>query len=432
MLHSNLSVNSAGHLVIGKSDAVELALKYGTPLYILDEERVRENCRKYSEAVAKYAAPGSAVLFAGKALCCAGVMKIIQSEGLSADVVSGGELFTALRIGFPAEKLYFHGNSKPDNEIAYAIDARIGHFVVDSVEELDAIDRCAARKNVKQKIFLRLTPDIDTHTHKKIATGTIDCKFGTPIVTGQANDLVRAALKKKNVELDGFHCHVGSQIFTVEPYVQCLRVMVDFINEMYKKTGFMPQYLDLGGGFGVRYTEADPEIDCDAMIKGVAQALSDMCLDKNLPVPALLLEPGRSIVGDAGVTLYTVTGVKEIPRHANYAAIDGGMTDNPRYALYGAEHTALLANKANKNADYLCTVAGRCCESGDLIGEGMLIQKPVKGDILAVLTTGAYNFSMASNYNRVPRPAMIAVSGGEDHMMVRRESYEDLIALDII
>ena len=388
MLHSNLSVNSAGHLVIGQSDVVELAIKYGTPLYILDEDRVRENCRKYKDAMSKYTAPGSAPLYAGKALCYAGIYKTMMQEGFSADVVSAGELYTAMRVGFPTEKLYFHGNSKPDNEIEYAIDVGVGHFVVDSVEELEKIDQYAGRKKIKQKIFLRLTPNIDPHTHKKISTGTLDCKFGTPIATGQAEELVRLALQKKNVLLDGLHCHVGSQIFEEKPYYQSIEVMTEFIADMYRKTGW-------------------------------------------LPTPALLLEPGRSIVGDCGITVYSVVGVKEIPHRTSYVAVDGGMTDNPRYALYGAEYTMLLANKAKKPADYKCTVAGRCCESGDLLGENVLIQKPEKGDILAVLSTGAYNYSMASNYNRVPRPAIVTVSNGGDKMVVRRESYEDLLAADI-
>ena len=432
MLHPNLSINSAGHLTIGKSDVVEMAHKYGTPLYILDEEKVRANCRAYKEAVSAHCAPGSEVLYAGKALCYAGIYKIVMQEGLSADVVSAGELYTALRMGFPAEKLYFHGNSKPDNEVEYAIDSGVGHFVVDSPEELDTIDRFAAQKNVVQKVFLRLTPDIDTHTHKKIATGTIDCKFGMPIVTGQAADIVRAALQKKNILLDGLHCHVGSQIFAAEPFIQCVRVMVDFIEEMFKKTGFLPKYLDLGGGVGVRYTEEDPTADLNEIIRRISAELNELCLEKNIPMPALLFEPGRSIVGDAGITVYTVTGVKEIPHHTSYVAVDGGMTDNPRYTLYGAIHSMLIANKAKKPADYICTVAGRCCESGDLLGEKVAIQKPAKGDLLAVLTTGAYNYSMASNYNRVPRPAMITVKEGEDRMAVRRESYEDLLALDIL
>ncbi len=419
-------------MTVGDSDVVELAVKYGTPLYILDEDKVRENCRKYRDAVMKYLAPGSAVLFAGKALCYLGIYKIVQQEGLSADIVSAGELYTALRAGFPTEKMYFHGNSKPDDEIEYAIDVGVGHFVVDSEEELCKIDEYAGRKKMKQKIFLRLTPNIDTHTHKKIATGGLDCKFGTPIVTGQAEELVRRALEKKNVLLDGFHCHVGSQIFEEEPYLKCTEVMVEFIDEIYKKTGFLPSYLDLGGGFGVRYTEKDPVIDYAQLIEKIAFHLNILCSDRELPVPALLLEPGRSIVGDAGITVYSVTGVKEIPHCNNYVAVNGGMTDNPRYALYNAEYTMLLANKAKKPADYKCTVAGRCCESGDLIGENVAIQHPEKGDLLAVLTTGAYNYSMASNYNRIPRPAMVAVRGGSDSLAVRRESYEDLLALDIL
>ncbi len=432
MLHSNLSVNNAGHLVIGSSDVVELAIKYGTPLYIVDEDRIRENCRKYKDAIAKFLAPGSAVLYAGKALCYTGVYKIMVQEGLCADIVSAGELYTALRAGFPAEKMYFHGNSKPDDEIEYAIDVGVGHFVVDSLEELEKIDQYAGRKKTKQKIFLRLTPDIDTHTHRKISTGVLDCKFGTPIVTGQAEELVRTTLQKKNILLDGLHCHVGSQIFSEEPYLQCAEVMVDFIADIYRKIGWLPAYLDMGGGFGVRYTENDPEVNYEKMIENIGATLSALCSDRGIPIPALLLEPGRSIVGDAGITVYRVTGVKEIPHCNNYVAIDGGMTDNPRYTLYGAKYTMLLANKAKKIADYKCAVAGRCCESGDLLGEDVAIQHPVKGDLLAVLTTGAYNYSMASNYNRIPRPAMVAVCGGEDHLAVRRESYEDLLAMDTL
>ena len=431
MLHSNLSVNSAGHLVTGQSDVVELAMKYGTPLYILDEDRVRENCRKYKDAMSKYAAPGSAPLYAGKALCYAGIYKTMMQEGFSADVVSAGELYTAMRVGFPTEKLYFHGNSKPDNEIEYAIDVGVGHFVVDSVEELEKIDQYAGRKKVKQKVFLRLTPNIDPHTHKKISTGTLDCKFGTPIVTGQAEELVRLALQKKNVLLYGLHCHVGSQIFEEESYYQSTEVMTEFIAYMYRKIGWLPQYLDLGGGFGIRYTEKDPVVEYGELIKKIGKYLNDLCMDRNIPVPALLLEPGRSIVGDCGITVYSVVSVKEIPHRTSYVAVDGGMTDNPRYALYGAEYTMLLANKAKKPADFKCTVAGRCCESGDLLGENILIQKPEKGDLLVVLSTGAYNYSMASNYNRVPRPAIVTVSNGKDKMVVRRESYEDLLAADI-
>ena len=432
MLHSNLSVNSAGRLVIGRSDAVLLAVKYGTPLYVIDEDRVRENCRKYVGALKEHGAPGSAALYASKALCFAGMLKTVYEEGMCADVVSAGELYTALRAGFPAEKLYFHGNSKPDTEIEYAIDAHVGHFIVDSYEELDKIDAYAARKGMKQKIFLRLTPDIDVHTHVKVATGVLDCKFGTPIVTGQAEEFLRAALEKKNVLLDGLHCHVGSQIFKVAPYLQSMEVMTDFIADFYQKTGWQPAFLNIGGGIGVRYTEDDPEIDAARMIADICAALRVQCAAKGIDVPALLLEPGRSIVGDAGVTLYTVTGVKEIPGGANYVAVDGGMTDNPRYTLYGSKYTALLANKASAPADYLCTVAGRCCESGDLIGEGMRIGKPQKGDLLAVLTTGAYNYSMASNYNRIPRPCIVTVRGGEDRLAVRRETCEDLAALDVL
>lgn len=432
MLHSNLSVNNIGHLLIGGVDVVELAVKYGTPLYIMDEERIRENCLTYKNAMRKHFPHGSKPLYASKALCYAGIFKVMKEEGMSVDIVSAGELYTALRAGFPAENMYFHGNSKPDSEIEYAINAGVGHFVVDSYEELDKIDMHAGRMRKIQKVLLRVTPNIDTHTHKKIATGTIDCKFGTPIETGQAENFIKSILLKKNVRLEGLHCHVGSQVFDEQPYCQAAEVMADFIADVYKKTGWMPEYLNLGGGFGVRYTEEDPAIDYEKWIENLGVKLKELCEDRGIPVPAILMEPGRSIVGDAGVTVYSVTGVKEIPGHASYVAIDGGMNDNPRYALYEAKYTMLLANKAKKPANYTCTVAGRCCESGDLLGENIEIQKPVKGDLLTVLTTGAYNYSMASNYNRNPRPAMVMVKEGRDFLAIRRESYEDLIALDTL
>ena len=432
MLHSNLSVNSLGHLTISGADVCTLAEKYGTPLMIVDENKVRENCKKYIQTIRTCLPEGSTALYAGKALCYAGIYKVMAEEGMSADIVSAGELYTAVRAGFPTEKMYFHGNSKPDGEIEYAIDLGVGHFVVDSVEELCKIEEYAAGKGVKQKILLRITPDIDTHTHQKISTGTIDCKFGTPIVTGQAEELVKKALAMDHVVLDGLHCHVGSSIFEITPYVQSAEVMTDFISDLLRKTGYTPKYLNLGGGFGVRYTETDPEPQIENWISTLAKDLKDLFVKRSLPMPSILFEPGRSIVGDAGITVYSVTGVKEIPGHANYLAIDGGMTDNPRYTLYNAEYTFLLANKADAPANYICTVAGRCCESGDLLGENVKVQKPQKGDLLAVLTTGAYNYSMASNYNRVPRPAVITVKDGVDKVAVRRETYEDLLSLDVL
>ena len=432
MIHPNLSISNTGNLMIGGADVVEMAVKYGTPLYIIDEDRVRENCRTYLKALRTHLPHGSKVLYASKALCYAGIFKVMKEESMCIDIVSAGEHYTALRAGFPAENMFFHGNSKPDSEIEYAVNAGVGHFVVDSLEELDRIDMQAGRVCRIQKVLLRVTPNIDTHTHKKIATGTIDCKFGTPIETGQAENFVKTILAKKNVRLDGLHCHVGSQIFDEKPYCQAAEVMVDFIADLYEKTGWLPEYLNLGGGFGVRYTEEDPQIDYAGWIERLGAKLKELCEKKNIPVPALLLEPGRSIVGDAGITVYSVTGVKEIPEHASYVAVDGGMTDNPRYALYEAKYTMLLANKAKKPKNYVCTVAGRCCESGDLLGENIAIQKPVKGDLLTVLTTGAYNYSMASNYNRVPRPAMVAVRDGREFLAVRRESFEDLIALDTL
>ena len=431
MLYSNLSVNEQGHLTIAGADAEALVREFGSPLMVLDEDRVRENCRTYTEAVAKYLPAGSRPLYAGKAFCFKGLYPIIEDEGLGADVVSPGELYVANAASFPLENVYFHGNNKTDADIAFAIESGIGRFVADNRDELISIDRVAEERGVRQRVLLRLSPGIDPHTHAKINTGRVDSKFGTAIATGQAMELVGFALTLKNIELEGFHCHIGSQIFESEPFCDAADIMLAFAADVKARYGFITKYLNLGGGFGVRYVESHPKIDIAANIKLLGARIEAACMRHDLTPPAILLEPGRSIVADACTTLYTVGSVKTITGYKSYVSIDGGMTDNPRYALYGSEYTILNASKADLPADFICTVAGRCCESGDLIAEDIAVASPEKGDVLAVLTTGAYNYSMASNYNRICRPAVVILKDGKARIGIRRETFADLIRLDV-
>lgn len=414
-------------------DTVALAQKYGTPLYIMDEDRIRERCRTYKNAMAIAFGDKSYPLYASKAASFKQMYRIIMEEGLGTDLVSSGELYTAASVGFPLEKAYFHSNNKTDADIAYAIDSGVGYFVVDNVEELDAIDKIAGSKRAKQKILLRLTPGIDPHTYEAVATGKVDSKFGSAIETGQAEQIAKYAIELENIELYGFHCHVGSQVFDSDIFLRAGEIMLDFIALMNKKYGFVTRELDLGGGYGVRYLESDPEIDIAANIESVGAHVKAYCQKIGIDMPEIRMEPGRSIVADAGLTLYTAGTVKRIPGYKNYVSVDGGMADNPRYALYKSPYTVCLASRMNSTAPtFTCTLAGRCCESGDIIQENVTLPADiVRGDVIAVLTTGAYNYSMASNYNRLPKPPVVMISGGHDYVAVKRESLEDVCKNDI-
>ncbi len=431
MICDNISVNEKGHLTFAGFDTVELAEKYGTPLYLMDENKIREKVRVYKNAMEKYFPEGSIPEFASKAFSCKQIYRIMAEEGIDIDVVSAGEIYTALQAGFPMENCFFHGNSKTLSEIEFAMENGVGFFIADNEEELKEINETAEKFGKKQKILLRVTPGIDPHTHKKISTGSVESKFGIAIETGQAKEAVELALSLNNIELCGYHCHIGSQIFESKPFITASEIMFKFIIEMRDLFGFEPQMLNLGGGFGVRYVESEPVIDYDEKIKEVASVLKEQCQCFGISMPKIMMEPGRSLVADAGMTLYTVTNVKEVKGYKNYVSIDGGMTDNPRYTLYESPYTVVLASRAQDAKDYTATVSGRCCESGDLIQEDVKITKPQKNEILAVLTTGAYNYSMASNYNRVPRPPVVMLRDGEDYIAVKRETLADIIALDI-
>ena len=431
ILYPHFDCNEKGHLTIGGMDTVELAKEFGTPAYILDEEVIRRNCRTYLKAATESFGKDALPLYASKALCFTEIYRIAAEEGMGVDCVSGGELYTAKKAGFPADKIYFHGNNKTDKDICDAMDMGVGTFVVDNTDELDAVSAEAQKRGISQRILLRITPGIDPHTHRAVVTGNVDSKFGSAIVTGQAMAIVKKAIAAKGIDLAGIHCHIGSQIFDIEPFSEAADIMARFIAEIKKECAYELRELNLGGGLGVRYTEYDNDVDYAASIQKLSEIVKGICENHGIKMPRVILEPGRSLVAAAGITLYTVGSVKEITVFKNYISVDGGMPDNPRYALYGSRYTALIANRASEEKSYRATIAGRCCESGDLLGEDMPLQEAKRGDILAVLVTGAYNYSMASNYNRIPRPPVILVKDGEARVAVRRETYGDLTRNDV-
>ena len=427
----NLSVNDKGHLTAGGIDTVELAQQYGTPLYVMDEDLIREHCRSFKESMDKYYGGKGLVCYASKAFCCKAMCRIMLEEGLGLDVVSEGELYTALSVGFPAEKLCFHGNNKTDHELSYALENGVGRIIVDNIYELDRLNRLAEKTGRTANIMYRIKPGIDAHTHNFIMTGQIDSKFGFALETGEAYEAVKKAIECSHINLVGLHCHIGSQIFDIDPFVKAAEVMLTFIAKIKDELGFEVKELNLGGGFGIRYTEEDAPVAYDKYMEKVSEKVKEVCAEKNVKLPFILIEPGRSIAAPAGVTLYTVGGRKEIPNIRTYVSIDGGMGDNPRYALYQSKYDVEVANKANLPKTETVTVAGKCCETGDLIGEGMPIQPVEPGDILAVLATGAYNYSMSSNYNRIPKPPVVMIRDGKSRVVVKRETLEDIVRNDL-
>ena len=427
----NLSIKD-GTLYFANTDTVYLAKKYGTPLYVMDESKILSNCRVYADALNKYYGGNALALYASKACSFKKIYEIIKRENMGCDVVSSGEIYTAVKAGFNMQNAYFHSNNKTDYDIEFAINNNIGCFVADNTEELDGIERVCKKLGKKsQKVLLRLTPGIDTHTDEEVNTGKVDSKFGTAIETGQAYDIVKYALSLEHIDIAGFHCHIGSQVFDSDTFLRGAEIMLKFAYEVKQKFSYEMRELDLGGGYGVRYVESDPKIDIDQNIKTVCEFIKSECEELNIKKPFLLFEPGRSIVADAGITLYSAGTVKQIPGYKNYVSVDGGMTDNPRFALYGSQYTVLLANRADEKCDFKASVVGRCCESGDIIQENVMLPKPERDDIVAVCTTGAYNYSMASNYNRIPRPPIVMIGSSGDYIAVKRETFEQICENDV-
>ncbi len=427
-LHGTAKINNSGHLEIGDCDITDLIKQYGSPLYVMDETHIRNQMRNLKAACANTAIPFR-VAYASKAFNTLAMCRIVDEEGYLLDVVSGGELYTALQAGLPADRIYFHGNNKSVEEIRFGLESGIRFFVVDNIVELTMLEDVAQELGIVASILFRVTPGVEAHTHSYVQTGQEDSKFGFDLASGQAEQAVKYALGSSYVKLEGFHSHIGSQIFDADAFSVAIRKLGNFIHQCDQEYEFFPSILNIGGGFGIRYTEEDTPLPMSFIIQQLAEKIAQAFPNK---CPEIWLEPGRWIVGEAGTTIYTVGTIKELPGIRKYVAIDGGMTDNPRPALYQSKYEAMLANRAIEQPAETVSIAGKCCESGDMLIWDTKLPQVQSGDLLAVSCTGAYHYSMASNYNRIPRPAVAFVQNGAAELVVERETYEDLIEKDRI
>lgn len=418
-------------LSIGGVKAVDLIKEYGSPLYVFDEELIRNYCRDYRKYF-KCEENSNRVAFAGKAFLTVQMCKLLKEENMSLDVVSGGELYTAYKAGFPLERVMFHGNNKTLDEIELGVKLGVGNFVVDNHYEMEALNKIAKSYGKVQNIYLRITPGIDAHTHDYIKTGQIDSKFGFAPVGTVIEDAVEKAIQLENINLAGIHCHIGSQIFELEPYEDAVEFMLDLIKKIEKNYDYFIKEVDFGGGFGIYYSKGDKPRTTKEYCETIVNKVDEVCKRTGQERPILTIEPGRSIVANSGTTLYTIGSVKEIPGVRTYAAVNGGMTDNIRPALYNAEYECVIANRVEGDKTQTVTVAGKCCESGDILLENVELPGVYSGDTLAVLTTGAYGYSMSNNYNRIPKPAVVMVNDGQARLVCKRETYEDIIRNDIL
>lgn len=425
-LHGTMAVNAKGNLEIGGCDTVALTEEFGTPLIVLDETLIRETCRRYYEAFVK-PYPNNQVVYASKAFSSPAICRIIAEEKLGLDVVSGGELYTALISGFPTGDIYFHGNNKSSKELEMALTNHVGHIVVDNGDELKMLNNLAASLGKKPSILLRVTPGVEANTHEYIQTGQIDSKFGFTLPNGQAMAAVKSLADYPHLVFKGIHCHIGSQVFDMGFYAHTARLMFDFLIQIRKETGIICPILNLGGGFGIYYTAEDSPADIKDYGKTVTETISEWAKKHDYPVPKIVVEPGRSIIGNAGTTLYSIGSIKTIPGIRKYIAVDGGMADNIRPSLYQAKYEGAIANKMNHPKDELVSVTGKCCESGDMLIWDINLPKAEAGDILAVSCTGAYGYSMASNYNGLGRPAVVLVQSGRADLIIERETYEEML-----
>jgi len=424
-------INHQGHLCVGGCDVVDLVKEYGTPLYLLDESTIRCKCHELKTEFSK-GYPDTLVSYASKAFLNKALALILNQENLGLDVVSGGELSIAHSVEFPLAKIYFHGNNKTPEELKLALDWGIGRVVVDNFYELELLSRLATERKTSQDILLRIAPGVDPHTHRHNTTGTLDSKFGFPLATGQAEKAVKQAMSTANLNLLGLHFHLGSLIFETAPYELAIELVLRFAQEMKEKFGFHLSELSVGGGFAVQYTVEHKALPLADYARVITDKLNNLILLLDLAHPRLVIEPGRAIVGQAGVALYTVGAIKEIPGVRKYICIDGGMSDNIRPALYGARYEALVANKALQAEENLVTITGKLCESGDILATDVNLAPVSPGDIIAMPVCGAYSIAMSSNYNALPRPAIIMTDNGKSRLTRRRESYQDLMRLDLL
>jgi len=429
LLPLTAKVNSNDCLEIGGCDVTTLVQQFGSPLYILDEETLRSACRQYRDAFKQYYQGESQVLYASKAWNCLAVCAIAASEGLGIDVVSGGELYTALTAGVSPDKIYLHGNNKSQSELVLAIESGVT-IVVDNWQELHTLVKLSTQHSaLSTRIMLRLTPGIECHTHEYIRTGHLDSKFGFD--PNDLDEVFTFVSKQPSLNCVGLHAHIGSQIFELQPHRDLAAVMVQWFRDT-AKYGLNLTELNIGGGLGIRYTESDDPPSIEDWVKVICEVLQETCAAENLPLPKLLCEPGRSLIATACVTAYTIGATKVVPEIRTYVSVDGGMSDNPRPITYQSVYRAVVANKMSANVTETVTVAGKHCESGDILIKNAQLPKTEPGDILVVMATGAYNYSMASNYNRLPRPAAVVVANGEANLILQRETYQDLIRQDCL
>ncbi|WP_210609748.1 diaminopimelate decarboxylase [Priestia flexa] len=429
-LHGTSRINEQGHLEIGGVDAIKLGKEFGTPLYVYDVALIRQRARGFKETFEKHNIKAQ-VAYASKAFSTVAMVQVVDQEGLSLDVVSGGELYTALAANFPKERIHFHGNNKSRAELEMAIKEDIGCIVVDNFYEIALLQELTEQHGKTMPVLLRLTPGIEAHTHDYILTGQEDSKFGFDLQNGQADEAIKAVMESSGLNLLGIHCHIGSQIFETTGFVMATQKLFSKMKEWKETSGYVPEVLNLGGGFGIRYTEEDQPIPVSEYVEVIIEEVKKQSAQLDVPIPEIWIEPGRSLVGDAGTTLYSVGSRKHVPNIREYVAIDGGMNDNIRPALYQAKYEAALANRMNDVKDELVSIAGKCCESGDMLMWDLSLPTARPGDILAMFCTGAYGYSMASQYNRLPKPAVVFVEDGDAQLVVQRETYEDIIKNDL-
>lgn len=420
-------------LEIGGVKCEDLAKEYNTPLYVMDKAHVINMANTYKNAIDKYYEYGQ-VSYASKAFCCKEIYRIINSCGIGIDVVSDGELYTALSVDFPSNKIIFHGNNKTPSELIYALDSKVEYIVIDSINEIELLDSICATKNIIQIVLIRVNPGVEAHTHHYIQTARIDSKFGFSLSDGTAENAIKKILSTKYLKLEGLHCHIGSQIFDDKAFILAIDKMTDYYKYLKETLNLELNAFNLGGGFGIYYSGDDKKMnynDYDLLIKSLCDKLNHDVKAKNIKKPYFIIEPGRSIVGEAGITLYTVGNIKEIKDVKNYISIDGGMFENPRFALYQARYTVIPTSNFDRKFNVKYSIAGKCCESGDLIAEDCMLPKMKVGDTLCVLSTGAYNYSMSSNYNRNTIPAVVFVDNGKSYLAVKRQTFKDLTRNDI-
>ncbi|MCT4594169.1 MAG: diaminopimelate decarboxylase [Anaeromicrobium sp.] len=423
--------NGEKNFIFHGSDTVKLANKYGTPLYVVSEDHIIDRCTEIKESfLNKY--ENTRAVYASKAFLTKEMCKIVSREGIGIDVVSGGEIYTAMKAGFPMENVIFHGNNKTIDEIELGIETNVGRFVVDNLYELELLNALAAEKNKVMNILFRITPGVDSYTHEYISTGQVDSKFGIPLKEEILFEAINMAMDMEYINLLGFHFHVGSQLFENTSHLMALDILLELIRNVGEKVEFETKELNVGGGFGIRYTKEDNPKPLSYFIDPIMERIQDKCEEFNLERPKIIIEPGRWIIGEAGITLYTIGGIKEIPNVRTYIGIDGGLPDNPRPALYRASYDGVVANRMDEELVNKVTIAGKCCESGDILIRDLEVPEIEPGDILAVKSTGAYNYSMASNYNMIPRPPVVMIKDGVDRLVIRRETYDDILSREVI